>query len=257
MAEIAPAECAQRQATVGVLGGMGPAATVDFFDRLVRGTPVGRDQDHPRVLIDCNPHLPDRNLALKGAGPSPGPDMASMAQRLEAMGAQFLVIPCNTAHAFLDDVRAVVSLPIISMVEEATLAAASRIPSRVGLLAADGCLAAGLYQTMLEGLGLQSILLAASEQQRFMTCIYEIKAGQRGTVQKGCMETLAAKLIEAGADVIIAACTEVPLVLAQADCRVPLIDATEVLVQRTVSYATGAAALPPTRDEDAKRVVTP
>src|SRR4051812_27943024 len=98
---------------VGVLGGMGPAATVDFLRRVVAATPATRDQDHLRLLVDSNPAVPDRTAALLGAGPDPTPVLVAMARGLEAQGADLLVMPCNTASAFADGVQRAVTVPLL------------------------------------------------------------------------------------------------------------------------------------------------
>ena len=118
--------------TIGVIGGMGPAATLDFFGKILEATHAERDQDHLRVLIDNNPRVPDRNAAIAGRGPSPGPQLAESARGLERAGADFLVIACNTAHAFQPDIEAAISIPLLSMIDATTDAAMSQHPRRVG-----------------------------------------------------------------------------------------------------------------------------
>ena len=127
--------------TVGVMGGMGPAATVDFLDRVRRRTPARLDADHLRLLVDSDPTLPDRHAALADGGPSPGPRLVAMAQGLERAGAQGLVLVCNSAHAWADEIRAAVAVPFIDMVAETAAALARRHPHvrRPGLLAAAAC----------------------------------------------------------------------------------------------------------------------
>ena len=87
--------------TIGILGGMGPEATADLFYRIVKATPVERDQDHPRTIIYSNSKVPDRTPAIAGEGESPLPEMLMAARSLEGEGADFLIIPCNTAHYFI------------------------------------------------------------------------------------------------------------------------------------------------------------
>jgi aspartate racemase len=163
-----------------------------------------------------------------------------MARRLEQAGAEFLVMPCNTAHAFADHIRRATRLPFINMVHETLLAVeAHTAPGGVGLLAADGCLMAGLYQKGLADMGRTPVLLDASEQKRFMDLLYRIKAGDAGDEVRDIMRDFARTLIGRGARVIVAACTEVPLVLTAEAVDVPLISSTDVLVARTVERATG------------------
>ncbi len=107
----------QPSKTVGVLGGMGPAATLDFFQRVLNASNATRDSEHIRLIIDCNPFVPDRNASIAGTGSSSGPALAEMACGLKRAGANLLVMPCNTAHAFLDDIRAATQLPITSIID--------------------------------------------------------------------------------------------------------------------------------------------
>ena len=225
--------------TVGVIGGMGPAATVDFLAKLIAATPAERDQDHLRVLVDSNPKLPNRNAAIAGTGPSPGPALAAMARGLERSGAEMLVMACNTAHAFAGEIAAAVSVPFLGMIDAAADVAAIRAPAGggVGLLAADGCLDANLYQDALAARGLAPVVLDRAGRDRFMTAVYRIKAGDLSTEVRTEMKALAAALVAAGADVLLAACTEVPLALGAADADRPLVDSTEALVARTVAFA--------------------
>ena len=227
--------------TVGVIGGMGPAATVDFLHRLLAATPAERDQDHLRVLVDNNPKLPNRNAAIAGAAPSPAPELAAMARGLQAQGADFLVMPCNTAHAFAEAITDAVHIPLLSLIDAgADAAAASASAARsVGLLAADGCLDAGLYQDALASRGLTAVVLDRAERDRFMATVYRIKAGDLGPQVRAEMQALADRLGSRGAEVVLAACTEVPLVLGRGDTALPLVDATDALVARTVAYAVG------------------
>jgi len=223
--------------TVGVLGGMGPAATVDFFARVVRLTPAATEQNHLHLIIDNDPSVPDRNLGVAGTGPSPGPALAAMAQRLERAGADFLVMPCNTAHAFAEHIVAATRLPFINMIDETLRVVAGTSPGAAGLLATDGCLAAGLYNAGLAAMGRETVVLAPTEQQRFMALLYRIKAGDTGPEMRSAMSELAVTLIRSGARSVIAACTEVPLTLEPGALDVPLIVSTDVLATRTVERA--------------------
>jgi aspartate racemase len=229
--------------TIGVIGGMGPAATLQFIARVQALTPAGRDQDHLRLLIDCNPAVPDRNAAVAGAGRSPGPILAEMARGLERAGAEALVMPCNTAHAFKDAIAAATDLPFIDLIETAVAETMAQRPKVVGLLAADGCLGAGLYQEALGGLGVEVRVPTPEAQARFMASLYRIKSGDVGPAPRDAIRDTARTLTAAGADVLLAGCTEVPLVLAPTDLDRPLVDSLEALARRTVAVGTGAAAL--------------
>lgn len=231
---------------VGVLGGMGPQATVDFLAKLVEATPVASEQEHLRVLVDSNAKVVDRNQAIAGTGPSPGPQLAAMARGLEQAGAGFLVMACNTAHAFEGDIRAAVRIPFVSMVEEAVDACVRDHPGarRIGLLAAPGCIASGLYQDALLRRALEPLLLPPLQQRRFNELLYDIKLKKPLTAIAADMKALGQVLVDDGAQLLLAGCTEVPLVLGPHDLPLPLLDATWILAQRCVLYARHLEPLP-------------
>jgi aspartate racemase len=217
--------------TLGVIGGMGPAATFDFCTRFTAAVPAFKDQDHPRLLVDSDPLVPDRNAALRGEGPSPGPHLAAIARRLVEAGADCLVMPCNTAHAFKAGIEAVAPGRLVDMVAATTREAALIARSRVGVLAADGCVAASLYQDSLRGAGLDPVLLEPEDQRAFMTLLYEIKAQGPQAGHGPRMQQLAQVLADLGADTLIAGCTEVPLVLGPDAAARPMVSSTDALVR--------------------------
>lgn len=218
--------------TIGVIGGMGPAATVDFLDRIVRGVAATDDRDHPRILIDSNPHVPDRNAALAGKGPSPGPALGAMAIGLAAQGAELLAMPCNAAHGWADAIRAATSLPFIDMVEESV--ARARGARTVGLIAVAATLDARLYHAPLEALG---ITVIEPDRASVAALVARVKAGDTGPEARAAATALAHGLSARGADLLIAACTEIPLVLGAAQCPVPLIETTQALADATLAAA--------------------
>jgi aspartate racemase len=231
---------------IGVLGGMGPQATADFLAKLVAATPVDHEQDHLRVRIDSNPKVPDRSRAIAGVGPSPGPVLAAMAAGLERAGIDFLVMACNTAHAYEAEIRAAITVPFVSIVEEACDACERDYPRarRIGILATQGCVDARLYQHAFAHRDRETLVLDAAGQQRFMALMYRIKRGDLSTTLRAEVRALAEGLIDAGADVLIAGCTEVPLVLHAQDLTRPLIDTTSNLAERCVHYARHLEPLP-------------
>ena len=220
--------------TIGVIGGMGPAATADFMMRLVVGAGAAKDTDHPRVFVDSNPHVPDRNAALAGRGPSPGPALAAMARGLLVSGAEVLAMPCNAAHGWAGDIIAATPATFVSMIDAAVAAARATGARRVGLLAVGATLDARLYDDRLAAAGITAIPCDRAVVQPLVT---RIKAGDTGAQVRAAMAVEAARLVGKGADAIIAACTEVPLVLGQADVSVPLIDATAALVGAVLAAA--------------------
>ena len=225
---------------VGVLGGMGPAATIDFMAKVLRHSQAGaaNEQDNVRLIVDSNPWLPDRNAAVAGTGPSPAPGLAAMARGLEAAGAQLLVMPCNAAHAFADAVTGATTLPFLNLIEETVAAVARNYPAarRIGVLAVNGAVQAQLYERALAPRGLTPIVPTDDERARFMDAVWRIKAGDLAFDREAIRET-AERLIGRGAEVIVAGCTEVPLVLGPNELSVPLVDSTDVLAQRAVAAA--------------------
>ncbi len=235
-----------RHKVVGVLGGMGPDATIDFFAKLVAATRAERDQDHLRILIDNDPTVPDRTAAVLGRGPSPAPRLAAMASGLVAQGAEVLVMPCNGAHAFANAVReAAGEVPFLDLIETTVTATLTRHPDvlTVGLLATDATLAAHLYENAYATAGVAALVPSPDDQKRVMAAIYDIKRGRTDGAAAAALGDVAASLVRAGAGAIVAACTEVPLALREPeivvdDRRVPLIASTDELVARTVTFAT-------------------
>jgi aspartate racemase len=216
---------------LGVLGGMGPAATVAFLARLQALTPAEGDADHIRVLMDMNPQVPDRNRT---------PDQAEavlgeMAARLRDAGAEVIAMPCNTAHAQAAGIRAA-GLPFIDMIAETTAVVVASGARRVGILATPG--GEALYVAALTVAGLEPVLLEGPDREAFMARVYGVKAGDMGEAARGRMAQLAAALVARGAEAVIAGCTEVPLLLGAADVTVPLVDSAEVLAKVCVEACT-------------------
>lgn len=232
--------------TIGVLGGMGPEATLDFFAKVLEHDRAACDQEHLRLLIDNNPAVPNRNEAVAGTGPSPGPVLAAMARGLERSGADFLVMVCNAAHAFEDDITAATGLPFVSIVAETVRATLARIPGvkTVGVLASSGCLDVGLYQQAFAPHGVRTLIPEGRTRRIFMDLLYRIKAGDKGDEVRFGMLELATELVGQGAEAIVASCTEVPLVLFENDLNVPLVNSTDALVAAAIAYARGERPLP-------------
>lgn len=213
--------------TLGVLGGMGPAATVAFLARVQALTPAEGDQDHIRIIADINPQVPDRNRAPDAAEAVLG----GMALRLRDAGAQVLAMPCNTAHAQAAGIRKA-GLPFIDMIAETTAAATAGGARKIGVLATPG--GEALYTRSLQATGVKILRLGGADREAFMGCIYAVKRGDVGEGPRAEMKRLAAALVSEGAQVVIAGCTEAPLLLSGEDVSVPLVDSAEVLAAACV-----------------------
>src|SRR6516225_7744843 len=132
---------------LGILGGMGPLATLDFMRKVLDATPAARDQDHVPMIVSCLPQIPDRTAAFRGEGGSPLEAIVACGRRLERAGADLIVMPCNTAHLWFDEVQAQLQRPMLHLVDAALREALDRAgpDARLGLLATDATIASGLY----------------------------------------------------------------------------------------------------------------
>lgn len=227
---------------IGILGGMGPLATADLYRKIIESTPAQTDQEHLHVVIEANPAVPDRTEALLHGGQDPTPLLLAGAQRLADAGAGFIVMPCNTAHAFLPHIEPSVSIPFVNMIEETARVAAALIgpDEKVGILATEGTIAAELYQQALLRHEMIPLVPSQSAQQQVNAAIAAVKRGQTGRESTQLALAGANELIEAGASVLLAACTELPLILRPDDVSVPLIDPTQVLADAAVRFGQGA-----------------
>ncbi|HNP66048.1 MAG TPA: amino acid racemase, partial [Woeseiaceae bacterium] len=220
-------------------GGMGPAATVDFMTRVMAETPAETDQQHLCMIVDHNPRIPSRQLAMRGLGESPGPTLAAMARRLEIAGADLLVMPCNLAHAWQGDIVAASSVPFISIIDVSVESALARSgdDSAIGLMTTPGCFIAGLYQQAFVDSGRPLILQTADELATTMALVKQIKSGDLSDDVVTGMREQANQLIARGAKVLLAACTEFPLVLDDSMFDVAFVSSTDELARKTVAVA--------------------
>ncbi|ASJ10697.1 aspartate racemase [Thermococcus sp. P6] len=221
---------------IGILGGMGPMATVELFRRIVEKTPAKRDQDHPRVLIYSNPKIPDRTAFILGKGEDPRPELVDSARKLERWGAHFIIMPCNTAHFFADTIQKAIGIPLVSMVEETGERVKAMGLKKVGLLATDGTIKGLIYHRALLERGVGVAVPGKEDQELVMRGIYEgVKAGNLELGRELLLKV--AKRLERRVDGIIAGCTEVSVVLRPGDLSVPLIDPLDVVAERAVELA--------------------
>jgi len=231
---------ARGRKTVGIIGGMGPAATCMLFQRIVAQTPARRDQDHLHLIIDNNPTVPDRTEAVLGRGPSPVPSLVRSAKLLETSGAAFLAMPCVSAHAFIADIRKAIDIPVVSIIDETLRAIARSYPSigSIGLLATDGALHADVFGPLRSQ---YAVLVPSLAQQRnVMSAIYGpngVKSVGTNEVALDLISRAAASVIDMGAQLIIAGCTEVALAIGQEHLSTPVLDTLEILAAGIVRRA--------------------
>jgi aspartate racemase len=228
------------------MGGMGPEATVDFMAKVIAMTDSGRDQDHVHMIVDQDPSVPNRQEAIRGGRDDVTPYLAAMAKRLESAGADFLVMVCNTAHVFLDGVRASAGIPFISIIEEsvAEVERLTPVARNVGVMATDGCLDTGIYQRAITASGRTALVPDSDDVRELMRLISAIKAGDKGEDVAAGMRAVARRLVDRGADVIIGGCTEIPIVFGGEGFDVPVVSSTDVLAKKTLRLAKGEEPLP-------------
>lgn len=223
---------------LGILGGMGPLATLDLQQKILSATPVQRDQDHVPTVVWNVPQIADRQRALAGDGPSPLPQLLSAVAGLNRAGVDHIVIPCNTAHHWYDELAAASQAPLLH-IADITAQAVAELPSRpatIGLIATRGTLDAGWFQARFAALGIETVTPTEDELQKwFVPGCYAVK---RGELQGGgaLLHQLADRLTARGADRLVLACTEVPPALAAAaSAHLSLaVDPTDALAQACV-----------------------
>lgn len=224
---------------VGVLGGMGPLATLDFMRKVLDATPATRDQDHVPMIVSCVPQIPDRTAAFRGEGGSPLEAIVACGRRLESAGADLIVMPCNTAHLWFDEVQAQLQRPMLHLVDAALREALALAgpQARVGLLATDATIASGLYinRRLADAPQVQWLLPTAAEMlEQVMPGIEAVKAGRLAQGQALLAEAAHA-LRQRGAAALVLGCTEIPLVLDAEACGLPVVDATAALARLVVA----------------------
>ena len=203
---------------IGIIGGMGPLATADLFEKIIHATDAARDQDFPHVIVDCNTDIPDRTAAIIMGGEDPVPQLVRSANTLAAAGADVLIMPCNTAHWFYEDLCLRTHLPVLHMLRLTADHLERMGVNAVGLLATDGTIQTGIYENLLSGRGIRVIKPDAPGQRRVMSAIYD-------------------GVIAQGAECFVLGCTELPIVFAQCELPYPVADPTQILAEAAVSFA--------------------
>jgi aspartate racemase len=233
---------------LGVLGGMGPLASAAFMDRLTALVPAEVDQEHIPTILWSDPRIPDRTDAKLNGGEDPLPWLVNGASKLKQSGAGAIVIPCNSAHLWFDELSQAVDLPILHIVT----AVASNLRrlgidrARIGLMGASATLKMGLYQGQLEALGYECIMPREEELERY--CMRPIRLVKANRVEEAyplareCIELLRSR----GAEAIVLGCTEYPLAVPHArrpELGLPLLDSIDALALAAIEWHAGTRAL--------------
>ncbi len=228
--------------TIGILGGMGPEATLACFARIIANTPAATDQEHLRVVIDSNPKVPDRTQAILGQGKSPLPVLIAGCRALERAGADFIIIPCVTAHYFWEELLPHSPLPLISLLDVVAEAITAGHPEieTVGLLATSGTVQSGIFQRRLAAENIETLVCDQPDQERIMAAIYEVKNSSAGVSREAIAADLvevAQGLLKRGAQGLVAGCTEIPLILGPEHFTAPYFDSLSLLARAAIRRA--------------------
>ncbi len=222
----------------GILGGMGPEATVDLLNRIIQLTPATDDNDHVRCIIDNNPKVPSRIKALiEHVGENPGPCMAEMAQKLEEWGADFLCIPCNTAHYYYDYANNAVSIPVVNLIDLTVKHVLETNPERnrsSGYMTST-VISTKLYENGFGEMNVEVIYPEESFQTSLLEVIKSIKAGDTGAEVQSSFANIVTNVIEQGSELIVIACTELGII--SNNVSFPLADATKILAEEIIARA--------------------
>lgn len=222
---------------IGIIGGMGPLATADLFEKITLHTRASCDQEHLRVFIDSNTGIPDRTAAILRGGADPVPALTASARGLARQGAELLLMPCNTAHYFYDAVQAAVSVPVLHMIRLTVRALDERGVKTAGLLATDGTVQTGIYQRCFEGAGIRLLTPDQAGQRAVMEMIYQgVKAGRRDYDASAARQAMEA-LLDRGAETLVLGCTEMPLAVKLYGIALPATDPTLELALAAIRQA--------------------
>lgn len=229
----------KEEKTLGVLGGMGPKATTDFMEKIMDLTPAERDQDHIRMIVVNDPKVPGRTKAILHGGKSPVPRLKKNARILENSGANFLAIPCNTAHYYYEKIQDAVDIPIINMIAETARVLREKEVEKVGLLSTTATAETGLYHDRMDF----TEVITPRNMEKVMRGIKMIKAGEQEPASRE-LSKIAEKLLEREVEVIIAGCTEIPLVFSKE--KFPLVDPVLIMARDVIRRIKGEIPpLPP------------
>ena len=224
---------------VGILGGMGPEATVDLFSNIVAESNAKNDHDHLRIIIDNNPKMPSRQDAILNGGENPGPAMAETAKNIEDAGADFIIIGANTAHYFYDYVKDAVDIPVLHIIDETvleTIKIADKV-KKVGVLATAGAMKTKMYENSFNKFGIEVVEIPQEIQELIDNSIFSFKYDGLTNKNEEMMLKAVKFLIDNKAEVLIMGCTEIPLVLRNKKLPVKLINPNDVISRIAVKYA--------------------
>ncbi len=226
--------------TIGIIGGMGPLATVDLYSRIVKRTKASKDQEHIHVLIDSNTNIPDRTKAILGGGLDPTIELIKSAKRLEQAGADFLIMPCNTAHFFIDKIKVSVNIPFINMLEETVKYTYNKYgkDTVVGIMATDGTIKSKIYENYYNNFGIKTVV-PEKTQHKIMNFIYDIIKSGKYEEGTNLFFECVNELKDMGAEAFLLGCTELSSAQYLYKINGPYINPMEVITESSIINAGG------------------
>jgi len=223
---------------LGIIGGLGPAATAHFYDMLTELTDAQCDQQHLEIIIYSKPQIPDRTAyILHKSDESPVPMMITAANALIKLGVANIAMPCVTAHCFYDDIAQNIDVPVINMLSEAIDYLQSREIRRAGLMATDGLFESGIFSGLLAANGIDVLLPHEGEQAQIMRTIYEYKANR--TSDPSATVRVADRMKADGAEIVLLACTELSLLKRDMELDDYHVDMLEILARCAIELSGG------------------
>jgi len=224
--------------TLGIIGGMGPLATVKMFEKIVLYTDAKSDQEHIHVLIDNNTNIPDRTYYILHGGDSPVEQLLKSANDLESIGADFLIMPCNTAHYFYEDLKNSIGIPFLSMIEETAKAIRNndKTIKKVGLLATEGTYKTNVYDYEFIKYGLEVVKPSEDDYIHIMKVIYNIKMGIKQDDLSKFYETME-DMKQNGVELFILGCTELSVAYEMYNLKGNFIDAMDEIAKSAIKFA--------------------
>lgn len=225
--------------TLGIIGGMGPLATVKLFEKIVLKTKADCDQEHIHILIDNNTKIPDRvNFILGNSEENPKYELIKSAKKLESIGAEFLAMPCNTAHYFYKDIIEQINIPFINMIEITLEFIIKTYPSikKVGLLSTEGTIKANIYEQIFNKSNIEVLKPNKQNQNHISSLIKNVKQGIHRDSLVEIYEALY-YMEELGAEIFIAGCTEISVALDLYNLQGSFVDPLDVLANNIIEIS--------------------
>ena len=222
---------------VGILGGKGPEATNDLFRLIIRNTQTQVEEDHLHIIIDNNPQIPKPALGITGEGENPVPELVRTAKNLEKAGAKFIVIPCNSAHYYLNEIKNKITIPIVSIITETVKSINKQSCKRIGLFATTGTIESKLYQSEFEESDIEVIIPEKSEQSELMEQVLYFKDTGDKTKLVNAVKKISEKFISQNIDGLVFGCTDIAVVLGDLNFMITCFNTIEILADAAIREA--------------------